>query len=102
MEQSNRVTFTSSIEPKHKGDVIISKTGPSIEGPSKPHPPTSLMPLNIKEAQPVEDDLSLESDEDHKMYQVWVASCYTHCSIVTVTEYCGQFVKIEVSSYNIP
>ena len=76
-------------------------TGPGLEqniephvGPPLPVHPTSLPPLMIKEEE--EEEEEEDEEEDHKMYQVWGASCFTHCSVATVMEYCGQFVKIEV------
>ena len=59
--------------------------------------PTSLPPLKIKELTINEEDTALSQEEEHKMYQIWTISCHTHCSVVTVMEYCGQFIKIEVT-----
>ena len=40
-----------------------------------------------------------EDDEEEEMvFEVWVASASSHCSVATVIEYCGQFISIEVHS----
>ena len=59
--------------------------------------PTSLPPLSLKENLQEDSPSDSEQEESNKMYQIWAASCFNHCSVVTVMEYCGQFVKIEVS-----
>ncbi len=79
--------------------VGVLPSGPGLEllpaiTPNMPAHPTSLLPLKIKDSSIISEEDSQE--EEHKMYQIWTISCYTHCSVVTVMEYCGQFIKIEV------
>lgn len=77
---------------------VVSSSGPGLEEQHLPPlPPTSLPPLPINREEDLESSQA-DSDEDHKMFQIWAASCYTHCSVVTVMEYCGQFIKIEVNN----
>ena len=66
-----------------------TQSGPSINS----HP---RLPLNLEIRSEMEEELEYEDDGESNMYQIWVASCSSHCSVATVIDYCGQFVRIEV------
>ena len=90
----------------HTGPPGTSYLGPqrvstnSNLGPNSAQPRHKVLPLQLlsNDGEDLSYDEDFEDEETQKLYQIWVASCSNHNSVATVIEYCGQFVKIEVST----
>ena len=81
------------------GEVAEMPTGGVNEGETATTSVADVRKKNVQPATPLLVDRMLHDEEDEEeemVFEVWVASASSHCSVATVIEYCGQFISIEV------